>query len=87
MYGIEPFHVLISIIIGTASLAGVGFRIWRYFSTYMDKLDKRGWRQSQAIILLAEDRDELKPRLHPDKVIAPVKPKIERILKDDKGNL
>jgi|APSaa5957512535_1039671.scaffolds.fasta_scaffold68530_3 hypothetical protein len=50
--------------------------------------DKRSWRQSQAILTLAETQDEVTRILHPKEDKLPTAlPKVQRQLKDGKGNL
>ena len=69
-----------------AILGAVGFIIglWRCVKNQ----GKRGWRQSNAMILMAETQDEMITFLHPDKKnITKIKPKIDRLLRDSKGNL
>lgn len=53
----------------------------------LDKIDKRSFRQSQALILLGDKLDDFKKQNHKDGPTPTFRRDIEQILKDEKGNL
>lgn len=48
---------------------------------------KRGWRQSQAIVLIAKSEDDIMDKYHPDAAgSGKLHDKVDDILKDENGN-
>lgn len=73
---------LLYIAIGvTAGIGGFLLKMWRC----IQKQERRGWRQSQAFMLLVELIDDQTEDLHPNVKVHDIKDRIQRILKDDNG--
>jgi len=82
----EHILPLIGIFIAVAIPTIGAFYAWfRRLSKCIDKNDKRGWRQSKALIILANRLDDIYEKQHGDKVN--LGPEIEVILKDSNGDL
>lgn len=78
---IEPSHVLGTVLIVSASIFAYLVRKFKC----LDKQDKRGWRQSTALIILANRLDDIYQEQHGKK--SNLGKEMETILKDDKGEL
>jgi len=78
---VEPGHVLGTVLIVSASIFGYLIRKFKC----IDKQDKRGWRQSTALIVLANRVDDIYHEQHGKK--SNLGKEVETILKDDKGEL
>lgn len=53
----------------------------------LDKIDKRSFRQSQALIVMAQEIDKQTNHAHPDDQKSDLASTVEKLLKDEKGNL
>lgn len=52
----------------------------------VDKQGQRGIRHGKAFVELGEHLDQESERLHPDNSPRPIKSRLERLVKDEKGN-
>lgn len=76
---------IVSELIVIAIVGGIGWLSRMYFC--IRKQDKRSWRQSQAISFIAQAEDDIMNSKHSDVVGAgKLFKKVDKMLKDDKGN-
>jgi len=82
----EHLLPILGILIAIATpLTGAFYAWFRRLSKCIEKNNRRGWRQSKALIILANRLDDIYERKHGDKVN--LGPEIEEILKDSNGDL
>lgn len=77
---------IVLIIFGIGMTAGLGF-----FATLrrcLTKIEKRSFRQSQAMLIMARDADKVTNRLHPQETVkSELLEEIEQLLRGSDGNL
>ena len=82
----EDYLPMIAIFVAISVPIVGAFYAWlRSLKKSVDKNDKRGWRQSKALIILANRLDDIYLQEHKGK--ANLGPEIETILKDSNGDL
>ena len=59
----------------------------KHKTSCLDKIDKRSFRQSQAMIILAQEIDQQTNFAHPKDIRSELAKRVESLLKDEKGNL
>jgi|APSaa5957512535_1039671.scaffolds.fasta_scaffold05906_10 hypothetical protein len=88
MNEIDPtqVHLLILTVLGPITAAAV--IAWIKSKTKcLDKIDKRSFRQSQALIVMAQEIDKQTNHAHPDDTPSELAKTVEKLLKDEKGDL
>lgn len=85
---IDPIqiHLIILTVLGPIT-AGAVIAWIKSKTKCLDKIDRRSFRQSQALIVMAQEIDRQTNHAHPDVVPSDLAKTVEKLLKDEKGNL
>lgn len=84
-------------VVATGIMGLIGYYVRQYFKARADcfrkmqeelqKQDRRGIRQSRAIIAMAQRDDEITARLHPGEPRPDSASEVEKLLQDERGEL